>query len=495
MKKKNTGKKGFGGLFLRMYISFAAVIALFAVILGVLFMRMFKSATINDYQKELQTKTVNLANRCSKLNKNKQKSQWITNLITLQEVEGLEIWLWSNKEAEEPLWPDLTEDPDDTVLGQGYVDAVKACFSGEVQINTTYNSDKGYTALLCAAPVYGPINEANQISEVIGAVVMSTNVNEQRDVTNTGMRLITISLIIALVVTVIVAVPVVTAISAPISRIQYTAFTLADGDYSARTGIKRNDEVGQLAKTMDFLAGKLAEADAERKNVEQTRRDFFANVSHELRTPITVVKAYAESLNDGVVTKPEKVKQYYARMLNECTNMERLVGDLLTLSKMQNPDFVVEKEPVDLRQIFVELLKMGGTLADEKGVKLKFKKPEGPCVMMADYGRLRQMFIVILDNAIKFSHENGTVYLELQKVGDEIIASIRDEGVGIPEEDLPYIFEKFFKSKLRQNAKGSGLGLAIANQICLKHDGKIKVESEKDKGTCFTFTFHNAVEE
>lgn len=493
-KAREKGGKSFSGIFLRMYLSFAAVIAIFAIILGFLFIRLFKSTTINDYQNDLETKTVNLASRCAKLYKNNQQSQWITNLITLQEVEGLEIWLWTNKAASTPLWPEMAEDPDDTLLGPGYVDAVKACFSGEVQISTSFNADKNYTALLCAAPVYGPEDEGSLISEVIGAVVISTNVNEQKDLTNTGLRLITISLLIALLATVIIAVPIINAISAPISTIQYTAFNLADGDYSAKTNIDRRDEIGQLAKTIDFLADKLAENEVERKNIEQMRLDFFANVSHELRTPITVVRAYAESLNDGVITNPEKIKQYYARMLNECGNMERLVGDLLTLSKMQNPDFVIEKEPVDLQQIFVELLRMGGTLADEKNVKLKYKKSEGTFVMMADYGRLRQMFIVILDNAIKFSHEGGSVYLELRSEGDKIYASIRDEGIGIPEEDLPYIFEKFFKSKLRQNAKGSGLGLAIANQICLKHDGVIKVESEKGKGTCFSFVFHKAVE-
>ena len=108
--------------------------------------------------------------------------------------------------------------------------------------------------------------------------------------------------------------------------------------------------------------------------------------------------------------------------------------------------------------------------------------------MMADYVRLRQMFVVIVDNAIKFSAENSKVYITLE-ADENILVSIRDEGVGISEEELPNIFEKFYKSKLRQNAKGSGLGLAIARQICLKHDGTIHVESKVGEGTTFTFTF------
>ena len=99
------------------------------------------------------------------------------------------------------------------------------------------------------------------------------------------------------------------------------------------------------------------------------------------------------------------------------------------------------------------------------------------------------MFLVIVDNAVKFSNEGGEVHINIERSGDNIIVSIRDEGVGISEEELPYIFEKFYKSKLRQNAKGSGLGLAIAKQICLKHNGTINVKSEVGKGTCFTFVF------
>lgn len=490
---KRFKKKRFGGLFLRTYLSFAAVIAVFAVILGVLFMRRFERANINAYQNELRERTVNTATRVATLyQKQGGKAQWNSTQIIIKDVDNFEIWLFTNPNSKTPLWPDLTQNPDKTKLGQGYIEAVKKSFLNEVQINTGIN-EKNETRLLCAAPVYGPEDEETKKIEVIGAVVLSTSVDAQRGFTDTGRRLIMISLAIALIITAIIAIPVIGMITTPISKIRYTAFRLADGEYEAKTGITRTDEIGQLASTVDFLADKLSENEKERKNLEQTRRDFFANVSHELRTPITVVRAYAESLKDGVVADPEKVKQYYTRMLNECVNMERLVGDLLTLSKMQNPDFVIEKEPVDIKQIFGEILRMGKTLAEEKGVNLRFSCTDKPCVMMADYGRLRQMFIVILDNAIKFSNEGGNVYLELASENEKIIATIRDEGVGIPEEDLPYIFEKFFKSKTRQNAKGSGLGLAIANQICIKHGGIIDVSSEKGKGTCFTFTFGNAV--
>jgi len=218
------------------------------------------------------------------------------------------------------------------------------------------------------------------------------------------------------------------------------------------------------------------------------RMDFFANVSHELRTPITVVRAYTESLIDGVITDDQKKQQYYDKMLLECKSMERLVGDLLTLSKMQNPDFEVEKEPINLVQIFDELIRSVHMIEEEKNIKIEIAKDKDAYMMFGDYDRLRQMFLVILDNAVKFSPDNSTIYIGIQQF-EHITISIRDEGIGIPCEELSSIFEKFYKSKLRQNAKGSGLGLAIAKQIALKHGGDISVKSQVGVGTEFIFTF------
>ena len=224
------------------------------------------------------------------------------------------------------------------------------------------------------------------------------------------------------------------------------------------------------------------------KKLDQMRFDFFANVSHELRTPITVIRAYTETLVDGVVQEEEKIVQYYDRMLSECKSMERLVGDLLILSKMQNPDFAIEKDPVNLQQVFEDIIRSAGAIAEKKNIKIEVTKDSPISMILGDYDRLRQMFMVILDNAIKFSDENKTVHINLSKT-DKIKVSIKDEGVGIEASDINYIFEKFYKSNLRQNASGTGLGLAIAKQIAIKHDGTIEVSSVPGDGSEFIFTF------
>ena len=363
---EKNGKTGHGRLFLRTYLAFGAVIVAFAVILGVIFLRLFERANIADYRKNLIEQTERTSAKCTELLKKNSPNEWVNYLISLREIRQMEVWIWTNKDASEPLWPIISVDPDNNVLGSGYVEAARKAFIGEVVVTTIFNDSKN--KIICAVPVYGK----NEESGIVGAAIMGQEVDATRGLTDIGTRVILLSIVIALAVTFVIAIPVVRAITHPISRIRSTAMTLAEGDYTAKTGLDRRDEIGELASTIDFLSDKLAENEIERRNIEQTRRDFFANVSHELRTPLTVVRAYAESLKDGVVTKPEKVQQYYDRMLEECKSMERLVGDLLTLSKMQNPDFVIEKEPVDLKQVMMDMIRAAKALADEKGIRIKY---------------------------------------------------------------------------------------------------------------------------
>ena len=245
-----------------------------------------------------------------------------------------------------------------------------------------------------------------------------------------------------------------------------------------------------MEEQLDVLAERLTKAEQERANLEQVRRDFFANVSHELRTPITVVRGYAEMLHDDVLSEEEDVRGVYDRILLECQGMERLVQDLFLLSKMQNPDFQMDKEPVSLAQIFADVMRSARVIGEDKEIHFVVDIPEEqPFMIEGDYGRLRQMFLIVLDNAVKFSERGGKVHLTLVSRDGLIKAQIADQGIGIAPEELPYIFEKFYKSKLTQNEKGTGLGLMIAKQIILRHGGDVEVQSVTGEGTTFTFTF------
>ena len=472
-------KPKYNRLFIKTYTSFAAVITVFALLLGVLYMRMYEEAAVENFEQQQTRKAQAIAKRCNTYFLDNQPESWKNYLTQLSELEGTEIWPISNPNAAYPLSWDMATNLDVETLTKSYVEIAQVAFSGNVEIRTQFSSYHECDVVMVGVPVQG-IN-----GEVAGAVLLVSPVETQKEVVNSSWYMIFMSGMVALMISFVIAIPFARNLTQPITSMRSTALELAAGNYEAETGI---DEIGELATTIDFLADKLAENEVERKNMEQMRMDFFANVSHELRTPITVVRGYTESLVDGVVSDEERRQQYYNRMLSECQSMERLVGDLLLLSKMQNPDFQIEKEPVTLQQVFYDIKRTAWAIADERNIAIVVNQPEEPCIMMADYVRLRQMFVVIVDNAIKFSKDGASIYINIEE-NENIRVSIRDEGVGITEEELPYIFEKFYKSKLRQNAKGSGLGLAIARQICLKHDGTIQVESKVGEGTTFTFTF------
>lgn len=474
-------------LFFKLYRNYALMLIVTAALIGFIFMWQFQEMTKENIKKDLKEQAIIVSKKASDIIKRNRPDDFKNYVNDLQEINKWDIWIFSNPAATEKINEKmLSNDSYEEVIHSpeytAYVPIIENAFKGIQDIEETYDKIYEVNTITAGYPV------KNDNNEIVAAVLVKQQVNEQTQIVRSSLSLITISIVVSLGISFIIVIIFATELSMPISRMRVTALELAAGNYQSKTGIKRNDEIGDLAKTVDILSEKLLENDIERKKLDQMRLDFFANVSHELRTPITVVRAYTETLADGMVQDQEKIEQYYNRMLSECKSMERLVGDLLILSKMQNPDFAIEKEPVNLQQVFDDIMRSAGAIAEKKSIVLEVTG-DSPCPMiLGDYDRLRQMFMVILDNAIKFSEENKTVHINLSKA-DKIKVSIKDEGIGIDPSDIDNIFEKFYKSNLRQNAGGSGLGLAIAKQIALKHDGTIDVNSTPGKGSEFIFTF------
>lgn len=470
-------------LFFTVFIRYAFLLIVFALVLGTTYTRLYNNATKEDYYNELKVKADGISSRLNAYIRNNDYDNCFEYLKILSEVVSDEIWTISSPYAENPMDSNMVNvDLADVKLAKEPANIIEEAFHNNSSTATYYSEIHGCTIITVGVPITG------KDGKVCGALLINVPLTTIDKVEDQSTSIILVSVIFAAGVSIIIAYSFSKNLTKPIFKMKDTALKLSKGDYDVKTHICRKDELGQLANSLDLLSMKLQENEVIRNNLEQMRLDFFANVSHELRTPITVVRAYTESLLDGIVTDDNKKVQYYERMLKECKSMERLVGDLLLLSKMQNPDFSIEKEPVNVNQIFDEISRSVKHISDEKNIHVKVNTNSEVCLMFGDYDRLRQMFIVILDNAVKFSSDNATIYINICKT-DKLRISIKDEGIGISKEELPNIFNKFYKSKLRQNAKGSGLGLAIARQIALKHDGEIEVESEPGVGTTFTFIF------
>lgn len=479
----------FNNIFIRVYGSFAVLILLFAMILGIIFVRLYSSSNKEYNKNNIVRIAQSAAERFRGYMIDEDYLECMSYLETFNELETTEIWSVSNPNVSRPMSKRFeTINIEEIPVQDEYHELLDLAFQGKSEVKTFYSEMHGATAMAASVPLVGE----NQ--EVCGAVLLIMTMEQMDEMIDSVKSMIILSAGVALVISVALALAFARRITEPVRQMKLMTQEMAEGNYKVKTGIDRTDEIGDMARSIDMLSDKLLENEKERQAMEQTRLDFFANVSHELRTPIAVVRAYMESLVDGVVTEEEQVGKYYERILRECKSMERLVADLLTLSKMQNPNFQIEKEPVNLVHIFDELVRSALAIANEKNISIVMKRDKDVCMMMGDYDRLRQMFMVIFDNAIKFSPENSSIYVTISS-GSDLCVSIRDEGVGISAEELPSIFEKFYKSKLRQNAKGTGLGLAIAKYIALKHDGHIDVTSEPGKGTEFIFHFHEVFED
>ncbi|MCP3030547.1 PAS domain-containing protein [Halobacillus sp. A1] len=224
----------------------------------------------------------------------------------------------------------------------------------------------------------------------------------------------------------------------------------------------------------------------ELKKLEKMRKDFVANVSHELKTPITSIRGFSETLLDGAMKDEDMLEQFLQIILKESGRLQSLIQDLLELSKVEREDFQLNLDRINLNRLLEEVLPLAEHQAEQKNITLH-SRLQGESWIEGDAGRLKQVFINLIANAINYTSENGDVHLTLEDHKEHVIVSVSDNGVGIPEEEIPRIFERFYRvDKARsRNSGGTGLGLAIVKHIIEAHHGHIEVESEVDNGTVF----------
>ena len=273
----------------------------------------------------------------------------------------------------------------------------------------------------------------------------------------------------------------------PISRIIDTAREIGQGqELSKRIPVlKIKDELGQLALTFNEMMNRLENSFAQ-------MRQFSSDASHELRTPLTVLKGQNELILSKQ-RKPEEYQEVISSNLEEINYMSKVLEDLFVLSKSDENQVNLDYKPVDLRALVEEVCKHAEILAEEKNIKIIIAFLE-PIEIKGDEVRLRQMVWNVLQNGIKYTQQGGELKISLQNEGDFALLTIQDTGIGIPEEDLPLIFNRFYrvdKARTRDEG-GSGLGLSICRQIAEAHKGKIEVESKLGIGTRFKIRLPNS---
>ncbi|MCJ7778311.1 MAG: HAMP domain-containing histidine kinase, partial [Sedimentisphaerales bacterium] len=227
------------------------------------------------------------------------------------------------------------------------------------------------------------------------------------------------------------------------------------------------------------------------KQIQKTKSDFVSHVSHELKTPLASIMAYSEMLTEGETDDEETRKRFYSVIQDQAKRLNRLIDDILNISRIESGLIKIEKQPVSLTILIEEQLQMIKGYAEEKGVEIIAQKPIIYDQVYADKDMISQVIVNLLSNAVKYTPRGGTVKIETAV--DEIAAAaqvtVTDTGVGIPEEEIGHVFDKFYRVKANQSqASGTGLGLNLVKQIVEKvHNGKVFVISEPGVGSTFGF--------
>ncbi len=265
----------------------------------------------------------------------------------------------------------------------------------------------------------------------------------------------------------------------PVIKIGGITRRFATGDFSERIEKTQDDEIGELCDSINYMADELS-------NAEQMKNEFISSVSHELRTPLTAIKGWSETLTTMGPEDTETFKKGMRVITSETERLSQMVEELLDFSRIQDNRLQLQMATIDILAELGETVLIYQERARALGIKLDYYEPEMLPFVYGDKNRLRQVFINIVDNAIKYSDKGDTVSVEAYEQGGEICISVSDTGIGISKDDLPKIKTKFFKAN--HTRRGSGIGLAVADEIIERHNGRLMINSEQGVGTTVMIT-------
>jgi len=278
----------------------------------------------------------------------------------------------------------------------------------------------------------------------------------------------------------------------PISKLSTAAKKISEGDLEYSIQSDKKDELGELANTFETMRLKLKEADREQKRYEANRQELIASISHDLKTPLTSIKGYVTGVQDGVANTPEKMDRYMNTIYRTANDMDDLIDELFLYSKLDLKRETFQFEKVDLHAFFADFIEeLAFNLEKEQGKAILSADSEDVYIVEADREKLRRVVTNIIQNSLKYiDKKQKEIQVNVTAEADSVIIEMKDNGSGIREEDIPSIFESFYRADASRNSAtgGSGLGLSIAKKIIHAHGGEIWAESKPGHGTSIYFT-------
>ncbi len=316
---------------------------------------------------------------------------------------------------------------------------------------------------------------------LLGYVLVSMPVGGLWDYLRSNLQIAFIAALGVLTVTFIALYIMTERLVRPLRAMAKATRSFAEGDFSVRVPVKGKDETAELARALNSMALSLS-------SVENMRRSFVANVSHELRTPMTTIAGFIDGILDGTVP-PEKHAFYLKIVTDEVKRLSRLVYSMLALSRIDSGQLKLSTVDLDLTALVGQTLLNFEKRIDEKHITVTGLEDVGPMPVKGDFDLLGQVLYNLFDNAVKFTNDGGEICVSLYQEDGRIYCGIRNTGAGIPAQEMPHIFERFYKSDRSRgmDKNGVGLGLYIVQTVIALHHGEIMVRSKENESTEFRF--------
>ncbi len=317
---------------------------------------------------------------------------------------------------------------------------------------------------------------------VVNAIIMHSPIYEVTNAIAEIHKIIWSAMGISLLISITILYIVSKKLSSPLRDMGKAAQRLAEGDFSQRVEVFTDDEVGRVTTTFNYMAERL-------ERIEENRRSFISAVAHELRSPITLISGFVQGIVDGTIVKGEQEK-YMNIILKETSRLSKLINNLLDLQKMESDVYPINPQSFDINELVLRTLVKYEEEIERKGIKVNLSLFKEKIMVWADRDAIEQVINNLLENSIKFMGQAGILEMRTTMVGGKAWVEIRDNGLGISQEDMRDIWERFFKAdKSRdRNKEGTGLGLYIVKKIIDRHNEEIRVDSEIGKGSTFIFS-------
>lgn len=453
-------------------VTYLIVIIMTLAVLGVLLSQFFQNFLFEEKRKNLITHGQEVNNLVIKYMNNKISSDELNySLQTLDRYLNARIWVVNpqgivlqDSRPYEVQWLPLKKQEMQKVL------------SGQIVWKIGEFGNRFDLAVLSVSiPLF--LNE-----KVAGVILLDAPIYGVKGSLEQVYRFIAIAALIAIVFATFLTYWFSRKISNPLRRMSEAAVHLATGQFQEQVPVETNDEIGQLARSFNFMASELG-------RMEQMRRDFIANVSHELRSPLTSMRGFIQGMLDGTITGEHR-ERYLQIVFDETNRLTRLVNDLLDLARMESGKLDIELTVFNLNDVIDRVIDRLEPQISSRNILMETELLSGQVLVQADRDRIVQVLTNLLDNAIRFTPSRQLITVENWREDNKIYVAITDTGAGIPAEDLPHIWDRFHKAdKARTRSKGgTGLGLAIVKHLIEAHGEEISVTSELNKGTRFTFS-------